>query len=77
MNDIFLRHLEQYRSLIQKEAVLKLGGPEVARFKAIDYLRKIRKTLQQESWEEMELSAEDENPEPSCGREISRKPGAA
>lgn len=45
----------------------------MARFQAIDYLRRYGKQLQQESWEEVELSAEDENLNRLVEREISRE----
>ena len=61
MNDIFFGIWNNIGSFDPKRSSFKSWAAGVARFQAIDYLRRYGKQLQQESWEEVELSAEDEN----------------
>ena len=73
MNDIFFGIWNNIGSFDPKRSSFKSWAAGVARFQAIDYLRRYGKQLQQESWEEVELSAEDENLNRLVEREISRE----
>ena len=73
MNDIFFGIWNNIGSFDPKRSSFKSWAAGVARFQAIDYLRRYGKQLQQGSWEEVEISAEDENLNRLVEREISRE----
>ena len=73
MNDIFFGIWNNISSFDPGRSSFKNWAAGVARFQAIDYLRRYGRQLQQEAWEDVEFPVEDDNLLRLVERELSRE----
>lgn len=75
MNDVLLGIWNYSRDFDESRNTFQNWAAGVARYKSIDYLRKYKRELEQLSWEEVVISAEDEKLSAAVEQELSEEVG--